>query len=385
MARIRTIKPEFWTDEKIVRLPFEGRLLFIGLWNFADDMGALDFSPDRIRMQIFPGDSAVQVEHLLDLLEVTGLVDYMTGDDGGKVLRVRNWSAHQKIDNPSRKTVLSEGYRKLAIPSEARIGVAKKYGASPGVECPAECYYCGAPGQLFWWMNSKGRPSGWVTAQDLEFDHFVSEHEGGENASKNMVLACRPCNRGKREFAALPFVLKKNSISLARTIESSPLEGKGKDQGKDQGERKAETSKNPEQPRKPAEPDKPPHPATVKAASRKTPLRPDFKVSKRVIEWAVERGFTDLPAHFESFVSKVKARGYCYVDWDEALMTAIRDDWAKLRKERHDTGKRYESEGARVGREIAEANSRLNGPAVHSDGEHVWPEMDQQLGGPSDD
>ena len=28
MARIRTIKPEFWTDEKIVQLPFEARLLF---------------------------------------------------------------------------------------------------------------------------------------------------------------------------------------------------------------------------------------------------------------------------------------------------------------------------------------------------------------------
>ena len=39
MARIRTIKPEFWTDEKVVTLPFEARLLFIGMWNFCDDEG----------------------------------------------------------------------------------------------------------------------------------------------------------------------------------------------------------------------------------------------------------------------------------------------------------------------------------------------------------
>ena len=39
MARIRTIKPEFWIDDVIVELPFETRLLFIGIWNFADDAG----------------------------------------------------------------------------------------------------------------------------------------------------------------------------------------------------------------------------------------------------------------------------------------------------------------------------------------------------------
>ena len=32
MPRIRTIKPEFWTDEKIIELSLPARLLFIGLW-----------------------------------------------------------------------------------------------------------------------------------------------------------------------------------------------------------------------------------------------------------------------------------------------------------------------------------------------------------------
>ena len=30
MARIRTIKPDFWTDEKVVELSAFARLLFIG-------------------------------------------------------------------------------------------------------------------------------------------------------------------------------------------------------------------------------------------------------------------------------------------------------------------------------------------------------------------
>ena len=32
MARIRTVKPEFWTDEKVVECSIPARLLFIGLF-----------------------------------------------------------------------------------------------------------------------------------------------------------------------------------------------------------------------------------------------------------------------------------------------------------------------------------------------------------------
>lgn len=39
MARIRTIKPEFWTAEQVMELSRDARLLFIGMWNFCDDAG----------------------------------------------------------------------------------------------------------------------------------------------------------------------------------------------------------------------------------------------------------------------------------------------------------------------------------------------------------
>src|SRR3990167_610238 len=118
MSRIRTIKPDFWTDEKIVRLPFEARLLFIGLWNFADDSGAVDLSHDRIRMQVFPGDPTVDIEELIDLLAAAELVEYwLSADNESAALVICNWTKHQKIDNPSKKSITSEGYRKFAIPN----------------------------------------------------------------------------------------------------------------------------------------------------------------------------------------------------------------------------------------------------------------------------
>lgn len=63
---------------------------------------------------------------------------------------------------------------------------------------------------------------------------------------------------------------------------------------------------------------------------RKFPLPEGFAISERVTQWAARKGYTRLPERFEHFVGAAKARGYEYADWDEALMNAIRDDWAKL-------------------------------------------------------
>lgn len=66
--------------------------------------------------------------------------------------------------------------------------------------------------------------------------------------------------------------------------------------------------------------------------SPKTPLPDSFGLSPRVTTWAQGKQFDRLDEHLEAFVSVVKQHDYRYVDWDEALMTAIRKDWAGLRK-----------------------------------------------------
>lgn len=71
---------------------------------------------------------------------------------------------------------------------------------------------------------------------------------------------------------------------------------------------------------------------TAPRKARATSIPDGFAISDRVQRWAAEKGFTNLEPQFDAFVSYVKRKGATYVDWDEALMTAIRDDWAKLRK-----------------------------------------------------
>lgn len=99
MARIRTIKPDFWTDEKVVELSFPARLLFIGLWNFVDDEGRIQFSPKKLKMLIFPADS-VEISELLGEIRRESLITVYEVD-GVQYLQVNNFGKHQKVDKRS--------------------------------------------------------------------------------------------------------------------------------------------------------------------------------------------------------------------------------------------------------------------------------------------
>lgn len=102
MARIRSIKPEFWTSEQVMECSPTTRLLFIGMWNFADDAGRLPLSPKTIKAQIFPGDSITcdDVAGMVAELSANGLVSSYIVDDK-QYLLITGWK-HQKIDKPQK-------------------------------------------------------------------------------------------------------------------------------------------------------------------------------------------------------------------------------------------------------------------------------------------
>ena len=98
MARIRTIKPEFWTSPTVVSLTPYARLLFIGAWNFADDWGLLLDDPDRLRLQVLPADS-VDGPALVEELVNAGLFARLTAPTGDRLLAIPTWANHQRIDS----------------------------------------------------------------------------------------------------------------------------------------------------------------------------------------------------------------------------------------------------------------------------------------------
>lgn len=100
MARIRTIKPEIWVDEKLVECTIPARLLFIGLLNFADDDGRMEYRPKKIKMQVYPADS-LDIEALLGELRREKVVKVYVVD-GKEYLQISGFAKHQKVDKRSK-------------------------------------------------------------------------------------------------------------------------------------------------------------------------------------------------------------------------------------------------------------------------------------------
>lgn len=104
MARIRTIKPEFWEDEIPQRLSREARLLFIATWNLADDAGRLRWSPAYLKAGAFSYDDDIsqeQVSQFMSELEQCGLVVAYESRGKQPFAYVVNFNDQQKISHPT--------------------------------------------------------------------------------------------------------------------------------------------------------------------------------------------------------------------------------------------------------------------------------------------
>lgn len=98
MARIRSIKPEFWTDSVIVSLSPLARLLYIGMWNFAlCDHGHLENDPIRLKLQILPMDS-IDIGSLLNELLDSNRINRIQTQSGDSYLHIPSMKRNQKGD-----------------------------------------------------------------------------------------------------------------------------------------------------------------------------------------------------------------------------------------------------------------------------------------------
>lgn len=93
MARARLLKPGFFKNELLAELPFEGRLLFAGLWTLADREGRMEDRPKRIKAEVFPFDE-VDVYGLLNALEQKGFIERYTRN-AMPLIQIAKFSDHQ--------------------------------------------------------------------------------------------------------------------------------------------------------------------------------------------------------------------------------------------------------------------------------------------------
>lgn len=99
MARIRSVHPGLWTDERFASVSMAARLLFIGIWNECDDQGSFEWSPIKLKMRILPADSVDAGELLAELEAVGNILAYEIG--GRKFGAVRNFAQYQRPKKPN--------------------------------------------------------------------------------------------------------------------------------------------------------------------------------------------------------------------------------------------------------------------------------------------
>ena len=115
MARIRTLKPEFWQDEKLAPLPPLERLVFLGLISMADDAGRLVDSVKMIDGMLFPLTDDTSRD-AIETLARLGRVCRYTSDSGQKCIQIIGWARHQKVDNPAKHVLAAPTPEDLARP-----------------------------------------------------------------------------------------------------------------------------------------------------------------------------------------------------------------------------------------------------------------------------
>lgn len=126
MARIRTIKPEFFTSEDIVSLTPLARLFYVALWCEADREGRLSWKTRTLKMRYLPGDDC-SIDDLANELIDSGMV-IVYEVDGEKYAEIPGFVRHQVINNRESESVIparvdgASGTRQARVKAEGKEG-----------------------------------------------------------------------------------------------------------------------------------------------------------------------------------------------------------------------------------------------------------------------
>lgn len=106
MARIRSVKPEFFTSETLAAVSLSARLTFIGLWTYVDDNG-VGLDNDRLitaALYALDGDPLEALRRVSDDLRQLSAAGVITRYESGgrRYLYVTNWIEHQKVSHPGK-------------------------------------------------------------------------------------------------------------------------------------------------------------------------------------------------------------------------------------------------------------------------------------------
>jgi len=100
MARIRTIKPEFFTSPDVAQVDFPVRIFYQALWCWADDFGIGETNLNGLLGFAFPDSDGFSAQDLrrfcADCAQHFGITFYTVR--GRHYYAIKSWDAHQKTE-----------------------------------------------------------------------------------------------------------------------------------------------------------------------------------------------------------------------------------------------------------------------------------------------
>ena len=125
MARIRTIKPEFFHDKGLASCSPHARLLAIALLQLADCEGRMKNIPMQIHAHAFPWEAEVNTPMLLSELESIGFV-ILYESEGDDYIAIPNFLKHQRLQG-------KEAHLESKVPPQPATAVENKGGHKKGI------------------------------------------------------------------------------------------------------------------------------------------------------------------------------------------------------------------------------------------------------------
>jgi hypothetical protein len=116
VARIRTVKPDFFTHPSITPLSIPARLLLLSLLTQADDEGRLYDQGAKIRGLAFGDEDRVNIGALLvELADHGRILRYEMG--GRDCIEITGFHDHQRVNRPTPSTIPAPGLFSTLSPS----------------------------------------------------------------------------------------------------------------------------------------------------------------------------------------------------------------------------------------------------------------------------
>ena len=99
--RNRMIKKEFWHSHRILSISPNERLLFISMFNVADDDGILKNSALTMKSVCYACDENITISMVEDYIKNLLGVGLIELNNERTLIRITNWKNHQRIDKPT--------------------------------------------------------------------------------------------------------------------------------------------------------------------------------------------------------------------------------------------------------------------------------------------